>query len=179
MINSTEKSAQLRFEPATPPPPKSPGTHHYTILAVNIGSKKSALLLVEFNVLENDNFQVSKFHSIVVYVSHIINVFVTGIILNIASPEHLMLFTCDISLRKLFELFSKEILVKNNYNVYTSTTSNIWYNLLLNKLDNDPRKRGKILLSHLCDFSYFVQRFSNCSRYIISVWRSLCRGQSW
>ena len=23
-------------------------------------------------------------------------------------------------------------------------------------LDNDPRKRGKILILHLCDFSYFV-----------------------
>ena len=32
------------------------------------------------------------------------------------------------------------------------------------KLENDPRKRGKILISHLCDFSYFVQRFNNCSR---------------
>ena len=36
-------------------------------------------------------------------------------------------------------------------------------------LDNNPRKRGDILISHLYVFSYFVQRFNNCSRSIISV----------
>ena len=46
-------------------------------------------------------------------------------------------------------------------------------------LDNDPRKRGEFLLSHFWDFSYFVKRFNNWSRSIISVWCWLCSVHSW
>ena len=49
--------------------------------------------------------------TLVVYVSHKVNVLVTDIILNITSPEHLMFTSLHIGSR-LFELFSKEVHVK-------------------------------------------------------------------
>ena len=52
------------------------------------------------------NFKFVKF-TLVVYVSHKVNVLVTDIILNIASQEHLIFTSLHIGLR-LFELFSKE-----------------------------------------------------------------------
>ena len=45
------------------------------------------------------------------YVSHKVNVFVTDIILNITSQEHLIFTSLHIGSR-LFELFSKEVRVK-------------------------------------------------------------------
>ena len=49
--------------------------------------------------------------TLVVYVSHKVNVLVTDIILNITSQEHLIFTSLHIGLR-LFELFSKEVRVK-------------------------------------------------------------------
>ena len=49
--------------------------------------------------------------TLVVYVSHKVNVHVTDIILNITSQEHLIFISLHIGSR-LFELFSKEVRVK-------------------------------------------------------------------
>ena len=56
------------------------------------------------------NFKLVRF-TLVVYVSHKVNVLVTDIILNITSQEHLI-FTSFLSGSRLFELFSKEVRVK-------------------------------------------------------------------
>ena len=49
--------------------------------------------------------------TLVVYVSHTVNVLVTDIILHITSQEHLIVILLHICSR-LFELFSKEVRVK-------------------------------------------------------------------
>ena len=49
--------------------------------------------------------------TLVVYVSHKVNVLVTDVILNITSQEHLVFTSLHIGSR-LFELFSKEVRVK-------------------------------------------------------------------
>ena len=56
------------------------------------------------------NFKFVRF-TLVVYVSHKVNVLVTDIILNITSQEHLIFTSLHIGSR-LFELFSKEVRVK-------------------------------------------------------------------
>ena len=49
--------------------------------------------------------------TLVVYVSHKVNVLVTDFVLNITSQEHLIFTSLHIGSR-LFELFSKEVRVK-------------------------------------------------------------------
>ena len=56
------------------------------------------------------NFKCVRF-TLVVYVSHKVNVLVTDIFLNITSREHLIFTSLHIGSR-LFELFSKEVRVK-------------------------------------------------------------------
>ena len=56
------------------------------------------------------NFMIVRF-TLVVYVSHEVNVLVTDIILNFTSQEHLIFTSLHIGSR-LFELFSKEVRVK-------------------------------------------------------------------
>ena len=56
------------------------------------------------------NFKFARF-TLVVYVSHKVNVLVTDIILTITSPDHLIFTSLHIGSR-LFELFSKEVRVK-------------------------------------------------------------------
>ena len=56
------------------------------------------------------NFKFVRF-TLVVYVSHKVNVLVTDIILNITRQEHLLFRSLHIGSR-LFELFSKEVRVK-------------------------------------------------------------------
>ena len=56
------------------------------------------------------NFKIVRF-TLVVYVSHKVNVLVTDIILNISSQEHLIFTSLHIGSR-LFELFSKEVRVE-------------------------------------------------------------------
>ena len=56
------------------------------------------------------NFKFVRF-TLVVYVSHKVNVLVTDIILNITSQEHWIFILLHIG-SKLFELFSKEVRVK-------------------------------------------------------------------
>ena len=56
------------------------------------------------------NFKFLRF-TLVVYVSHKVNVLVTDIILNIMSQEHLIFASLHIG-SWLFELFSKEVRVK-------------------------------------------------------------------
>ena len=56
------------------------------------------------------NFKFVRF-TLVVYVSHKVNVFVTYIILNITSQEHLIFTSLHIGSR-LIELFIKEVRVK-------------------------------------------------------------------
>ena len=52
-------------------------------------------------------------YTLVVYVSHKVNVLVTDIILNITSQEHLIFTSLHIASRlHVFELFSKEVRVK-------------------------------------------------------------------
>ena len=56
------------------------------------------------------NFKFVRF-TLVVYVTHKVNVFVTDIILNVTSQEHLIFTSLHMGSR-LFELFSKEVRVK-------------------------------------------------------------------
>ena len=56
------------------------------------------------------NFKFVRF-TLVVYVSHKVNVLVTDIILNITDQEHLIFTSLHIGSR-LFELFSKEVRAK-------------------------------------------------------------------
>ena len=72
-------------------------TAHYKSLNTRILKKMITFKFVRF--------------TFVVYVSQTVNVFVTGIILNSTSPEHLTFTLLHISSR-LFELFSKEVRVK-------------------------------------------------------------------
>ena len=67
------------------------------------------------------NFKFVRF-TLVVYVSHKVNVHVTDMILNIMSQEHVILTSLHIGLR-LFELFSKEVRVKKQPGMLLSCIS--------------------------------------------------------
>ena len=54
-------------------------------------------------------------------------------------------------------LQSKDVHLKTRAQLAPYTTKAVCVMIVSMQLENDPRKRGKILISHLCDFCYFVQ----------------------
>ena len=96
------------------------------------------------------NFKFVRF-TLVVYVSHKVNVLVTDIILNIISREHLIFISLHIGSR-LFELLSKEVRVKKQLGMplnYTGLVKSSEY--ALSNFPNVMHRKARMFVQSLAN----------------------------
>ena len=111
--------------------------------------------------------------SLVVYVSHKVNVLVTDIILDITSQEHLIFTSLHIGWR-LFELFSKEVRVKKQpgmplnsiymvpCNLLHCISSYMYRNLTVYHVYNDVRL--SLLIKII--YKYEIKYLTTCASFV-------------